>query len=178
MRSGIFLAAAAVTVLATLIAAPASAEDDRGDVIAVSPNQRTLQLSWRDAEDSLKGTINPDLLREGEPLKVSLMVGSYYGAPFAGPVTIALRPDGAQGSADTITVTPENGAWHATFTPKSDGPHVIDVSFRTTRLKVLHAKIPVERAKLPRTIAWALAGALVVIAVVVGGTRLWRKPSA
>ena len=33
--------------------------------------------------------------------------------------------------------------WVATFTPESDGPYQLDVSFRTTHLKVLHANLVV-----------------------------------
>ncbi|MBX5484327.1 MAG: hypothetical protein IRZ16_21100 [Myxococcaceae bacterium] len=173
MRSGILLAAAVFFALH----AGAAFAGDRGDVISVRPQHRAIELSWNDTEDTLSGSVTPDLPREGQPLTVTVMVASFYGPPFDGPVTIALRPEGAQGSAQTVTVAPEHGTWSATFVPKSAGPHLVDISFRTTRLKVLHANIRVEPAKLPRSVAWGLGGMVVLLAVLFGGLRQWRRPN-
>ncbi|WNG59442.1 hypothetical protein F0U59_35565 [Archangium gephyra] len=48
--------------------------------------------------------------------------------------------------------------WQATFTPENDGPHLVDVSFRTTRHKVLHASFQVRESRLPLKLGWAVLG--------------------
>lgn len=172
MRSSIFCAA--FVVCAAAVAQP----EDRNDVIQILPKKRSFELTWADTEDALKGVIAPDVLREGEPVRVSVTVGSFYGAPFDGPVTLALRPEGAQGQTESFTAMPDGGTWKATFVPQSSGAHVLDVSFRTTRHKVLHGKVIVDQARLPSAYAWALGVGLVGIAVLLGVLRVLKKPPA
>jgi hypothetical protein len=59
--------------------------------------------------------------------------------------------------------------WKAQFTPPAEGPYWLDVSFQTTRYKVLHAGLTVGSAGVTRW-AWAL-----FLAVVLGiAAWYWR----
>jgi hypothetical protein len=69
--------------------------------------------------------------------------------------------------------------WIATFTPEETGPHQLDVSFRTTRHKVLHANLEIVPAPVPRFVLWAMVGLATLIALGYGIRNLLRadKPA-
>lgn len=152
---------AAAWLLAAHAADEASPPTDR---IEVGQTSTGLDLRWHDAEDRLDGTVQPLNLRSDHPMDVSLRVGSFEGAPFDGPIQLTLRAPGEQNGE---TVTAKKGAvnWHATFTPKTEGPHSLDVVFRTTRVKVLHAELEVAPS-LP--FSPAQAGLIAVTLIGVG----------
>jgi hypothetical protein len=128
------------------------------------------ELFWQDAEDVVRGTITPRPTRSGGELTVSLFVGSVQGAPFEGPVTIALRPLEAMGGTEAATVTrgKDDKTWVRRFTPTEPGPHRLEVSFRTTHLKVVRGVLPVEEAPLPRWLLSAIGLGLIAVAVGLG----------
>jgi hypothetical protein len=149
------------------------------DRIHVDRRNDVLELSWSDAEERLQGSLQPDTPREGEPLKVLLNVGSFAGTAFDGPVTITLREAGAT-HGQTVTVKREKGAvnWRAEFTPQQTGSYQLDVSFRTTRLKVIHADFDVTSRPVPRIVLWVMVGLSAAVALGYGIQSLVRKEQA
>ncbi|WP_224245912.1 hypothetical protein [Hyalangium gracile] len=135
-----------------------------------------LELAWSDTEERLQGSLHPDTPREGVPLRVRVHVGSFAGEDFEGPVTLTLREVGAT-HGQTATVTRAKGEvnWVAEFTPEKTGPHQLDVSFRTTRLKVLHADIDVVDRPIPRFFLWAIVGLAATLALAYGIRSVVRK---
>ncbi|WP_143177552.1 hypothetical protein [Cystobacter ferrugineus] len=130
---------------------------ERPDAIEVSPHEEAWELSWSDTEERLQGSLRPVPPREGQPLHVSLDVGSFEGAPFTGPLILTLRPAGAT-HGQSVTVKRGERHWEATFVPQTTGPHVLDVGFRTTRTKALHAPLEVSDAPVSRAVGWGLLG--------------------
>jgi hypothetical protein len=144
------------------------------DRISVDRRNNVLELTWSDTEERLKGAIQPDVPRTGEPFKVLLNVGSFEGAEFQGPLTITLRQAGSTlGETKTVTKGPVN--WSAEFTPEEEGRHTLNVSFRTTRHKSLNADFEVGPSLIPRFILWGLVGLLAVGALGLGIRSLVRK---
>ncbi|QRK04797.1 hypothetical protein JQX13_31820 [Archangium violaceum] len=127
------------------------------DQIEVTPHEEGLELSWSDTEERLQGSIRPTVPRKGQPLHVSLQVGSFEGDPFEGPLILTLREAGAL-HGQSLTVKRGERHWEATFTPESEGPYLLDVGFLTTRHKVLHAAFTVGASPVPRAIAWGVLG--------------------
>jgi hypothetical protein len=147
------------------------------DRIAVQRRNKVLELSWSDTEERLQGAIQPDQPVEGQPLKVLLNVGSFEGATFEGPLTITLREAGAtHGQVQTVKKGAVN--WVATFTPETDGPYQLDVSFRTTHLKVLHANLEVASSPVPRFVLWTMVGLTALSALGYGLWSLLRKDTS
>lgn len=147
------------------------------DRIAVQRRNNVLELSWSDTEERLQGAIQPDQPVEGQPLKVLLNVGSFEGAAFEGPLTITLREAGAtHGQVQTVKKGAIN--WVATFTPERAGAYQIDVSFRTTRLKVLHANLEVASSPVPHFVLWAMVGLTALVALGYGLWSLLRKDTS
>jgi hypothetical protein len=144
------------------------------DRISVERRNQVLELAWSDTEDRLQGAIQPDFPREGEPLKVFVNVGSFDGPDFEGPVTLTLREAGStHGQVQTVTKGAVN--WSTTFTPERTGAYQLDVSFRTTRLKVLHADVEVTARPVPRFVLWAMVGLMATVALGYGIRSLVRK---
>jgi hypothetical protein len=143
---------------------------ERWDAIEVSPHDEVWGLTWSDTEERLQGSLRPVPPRQGQPLHVSLDVGSFEGAPFEGPLILTLREAGAT-HGQSLTVKRGEHHWEATFTPESSGPHLLDVSFRTTRTKALHAAFEVGGSPVSRTVGWgALAvGVLALLGYTVRG---------
>jgi hypothetical protein len=139
------------------------------------PGSATVE--WRDAEDVIRGTLTPFPIRVGVPFTVSLVVGTVQGEDFTGPVTMALRPLEDLGGTDAVTVARSEGekAWVHTFTPDDEGQHRLEVSFRTTHLKVVRGVVPVAPAKLPKWLLSALGGGLIAVAVTVGAWLTLRR---
>lgn len=144
--------------------------------INVERRNDVLELLWMDTEERLQGSIQPDTPREGVPLKVTVNVGSFDGEAFDGPITLTLREVGAT-HGQAVTVKREPGAvnWRAEFTPETTGPYQLDVSFRTTRLKALHADFEIVSRPVPRFILWAIVGLSAMVAVGYGVRSLVRK---
>jgi hypothetical protein len=149
------------------------------DRIQVDRRNNVLELTWSDTEERLQGSLQPDMPHEGEPLKVLLNVGSFAGEDFDGPVTITLREAGST-HGQAVTVKRDKGTknWRAEFTPETTGPYRLDVSFRTTHLKVLHADFEVIPRPVPRIVLWAIVGLLSALALGYGIWSLVRKESS
>lgn len=172
-------------ILVAMSAAPVAAKDASaqneearagGHAIRVAQRSRVLQLAWSDAEDALNGVVSPPDLRQGDPVKVTLAV-STRGAPFAGPVTLDLRGDD-ESVGQLVTVEPEDGAWSTTFVARKSGPHWLDVSFRTSRHKVLHARLEVRESRFPGWVMWTLLAAIATLALALGVYRVLKKPTS
>jgi hypothetical protein len=154
---GLWLATAAV-------AAPPSLPQEPTDQIDVDRHEDALELSWSDAEDRLKGSIRPNVPRAGQPLQVSLEVGSFEGEDFDGPLILTLREVGAN-HGQSVTVARGDRHWETTFTPEHEGPYLLDVTFRTTRHKSLHAPFEVSPSLVPRMLLWGALGLGCLLAV-------------
>lgn len=147
------------------------------DEIKVDIGAQTLDLSWSDAEDRIQGTISPRVPSDGQPLDVSAHVGTFQGAEFDGPVSFTLKSANASGGGDTRTVTraPGEKAWRAHFVPAESGDYSLEISFRTTHLKVAKAALRVEPAKLPRWPWWTLMAGIAALALGLGVRAVFRK---
>jgi hypothetical protein len=130
---------------------------EQPDRIAIEPREDLLELAWSDTEERLQGSLHPAVPRVGEPLQVVIQLGSFQGAAFEGPITLTLREEGRI-HGKTVTVSRGERHWQATFIPETTGIHRLDVSFRTTRYKALHAAFHVESSRVPRMLAWGLLG--------------------
>jgi hypothetical protein len=145
--------------------------------LRLEERQGHAEVHWADAEDVVRGTLTPFPIRAGTPFTVSLVVGTVQGEDFGGPVTIALRPLAELGGAESATVArrPGERAWVHVFTPDQDGAHRLEISFRTTHLKVTRGVIPVAEAKLPRWLLYAIGGGLIAASVSIGVWLTFRR---
>ncbi len=136
-------------------------------------------MRWADTEDHLAGTITPQHLVAGQPITVSVRVSVIDGASFIGPVTVSLRKAEALGTQQSLTVARGAGqTWNATLTPTEGGEHVLEVAWRTTRLKQTRGLLTVEPAPVA---AWVgrVVGAMVILAAIsLGVWQVFRKPAA
>jgi hypothetical protein len=163
-----------VTLLATPAGAHPYTRPAPSDKVSVEASHGVLELSWSDYEERLKGSLSPAPPRAGQPLRVNVHVGSFEGEAFDGPLTITLREEG-QTQGDTRTVRRGEANWTVEFLPERSGPHQLDFSFRTTRLKVLHAQVEVAASPVPRMILWSGLGLLTVVAISFGVRSLLRE---
>ena len=145
------------------------------DQVQKLANPQALALSWSDSEDRLQGSVRPPEPRAGDPLEVSVNVGSFEGKPFDGPVTLSLRLAGEK-QGDEHTVARGKVNWSQTFRPTEPGDYMLDLAFRTTRLKVIHLPLTVGEAKLARWPWWLMIAGAGIALVVVGVRAALRKP--
>ncbi|MBJ6763238.1 hypothetical protein JGU66_20920 [Myxococcaceae bacterium JPH2] len=144
------------------------------DQLAVERRAGMLELSWQDAEDRIQGSITPLNPRPDSPVQLTLRVNSFEGPSFEGPVTVTFQQEGAL-SQQTVTLQRDGKSWRTEFTPPTTGTWQVDVRFRTTRLKVLHTHFTVASGPPPKELAWALLGAGVVVALVLGARNLLKR---
>lgn len=139
-----------------------------------------LTFDWADADDVLRGTLEPRVLRVGAPVRVSAMVGPLQGAPFEGPVTFSLRPLGAMGSTLATTVPPAKGErrWATEFVVAEPGDYRFEVSWRSTHLKVVRGVITVQPAGLPGWVPWTVGSGLLALAIGIGLWLLFGRKEA
>lgn len=136
------------------------------DRINVSTTRASMELSWSDNEDRLKGALSPFPLRANVPMQVSVSVGTYSGPEFDGPVTITLKAPGQQkGELIEVKRAPGERLWLARFTPVEEGQHTLEFSFRTTRLKRTVATLDVAEAPVPRWPWYALLAVVTAVAL-------------
>jgi hypothetical protein len=144
---------------------------DPRNAMRVSPTGAALSLSWHDTEEVLEGAVTTYPPRAGQPVRLSVHVAPYAGAPFTGPITFALRPTGQLGGGESVTVTPDaQGLWVFTPTPPEAGTYVLEVSYRTTRLKLVRGLLVIEAAAVPGWVQVALAALLLALVV---GSGAW-----
>jgi hypothetical protein len=153
--------------LLIVLAQPAAAPLDEMEIVR---KEAGLELGWSDAEDRIQGTISPRVPVEGAAIEVSAHVGTFQGPVFDGPVTFSLKPADTFGGAEEHTVTraADGHGWQARFNPVPAGDYRLEISFRTTRLKVARASLNVAIAKLPRWPAWVMVGAAAVAVLALG----------
>lgn len=158
-------------LLACLLSGPALAFE-RQDQLVTSAAKDGVKLTWNDTEERVQGEYRPAHPRAGDELRVNLDVGSFEGPAFSGPVRISLRSPDAP--AETHVVEKDRAGWHTTFHLTSPGPHTLDVGFRTTHDKMVHASIEVDEASIPIVYAWLLLGAAAVGVIALGIRRVVR----
>jgi hypothetical protein len=117
-----------------------------------------MELTWSDAEDRILGSVTPAYPRAGEPLRFALDIGTYQGAPYRGPVVVALRRSD-ETTEETRTVAFDGKGWNAEFVPSEGGQYAFDVSFRTTHYKAVHGTLSISETRVPRIILWILVAA-------------------
>lgn len=161
---------AALLLLLSGLPVDPHAGENQLTTLKVVERRGSADLLWQDAEDVVKGTITPFPIRAGSPFTVSIFVGTLQGEDFTGPVTLGLRPLEALGGTDTVTVERGPGAktWVHAFTASEEGPHRLEVSFRTTHLKVVRGELTVLEPLLPRWLSYAVGGGLIALSVSIG----------
>jgi hypothetical protein len=145
-----------------------------GDQVHVEARHGIAELSWADYEDRVKGNLSPAPPRAGQAFQVHVNVGSFEGAEFDGPVTLTLREEGAH-FGQTRTVRRGEANWSAEFVPEKAGPHQLDITFRTTHVKVVHAKFDVAPAPVPRPVKWGIVIAAGLVAIGFGVRSLIQR---
>jgi hypothetical protein len=153
--------------------------DPRPETAQLRPNDNRIDVAWHDAEDDLRGTVTPRRIRVGVSIVVSIRVEPFNlkGArpsalamtlrqvPFVTPQEYQPISPGNIDQEDPGTVVQmqlqTDGSYLGEVTPTRDGPHVLQFSFRSTRMKNARAAINVESAPLPLW-PWLLAASLFV----------------
>jgi len=147
--------------------------------LRLSATAEGLNLRWNDTEDLLQGTIAPARPRAGEPITFTLHLDPFSGEPFAGPLTVSLRPLAGAGAGDaqsaTVARLPAERAWRVTFTPPREGPHRLEVSWRSTRHKAVRGDLPVGEAPVPSWFLAVVGGGLILMASGGGAWFLLRR---
>ncbi len=136
-----------------------------------------LELRWADAEDGLRAFVTPAAPRAGEPLTVTVRLGPIEGAPFTGPVTFSLREDGSLEGGQTVTALRAGEGWKAVLTPRTSGRHALDFTYRTTRMKTVHAAFEVTGGHVPQLVGYGALGLLAVAALAFGIRQTLRSPA-
>jgi hypothetical protein len=136
----------------------------------VKPDRAGFSFDWSDSEDRVRGTITPRDVSAGEPVTVSVAVGSFAGGDFEGPVTIGLEAkDGDWRVLETVSPpkAPPR-VWNATFTPPSTGSYSVKVTFRTTRLKSVRGVVEAGMGRVSTRVALGAGIGAILLAVVYG----------
>ena len=166
-----FPSAYLLLLLAQPIDRPLNAE------MVVTPGVNSVDLAWNDAEDRIQGSVTPRIPVEGTPIEVSVHVGSFQGPEFDGPVTVSFKPADATGGGLSKTVKKAAGerAWRASFLPEEAGLYTLEVSFSTTRMKVVSGKVRITEARLPRWPWWTMVGLAAALALGLGVRSVFKK---
>lgn len=143
----------------------------------VTTDRAGASFDWSDSEDRVRGTLSPNELSSGDPLTVSVAVGSFAGGDFTGPVTLGLEQvDGAWKALETVRAPNEAPrVWNATFTPPAQGTYAIKVSFRTSRQKSVRGLIEVGMGRVSTTVGLGVGIGAILLAVVYGLFILFGK---
>lgn len=133
-----------------------------------------IDLSWSDAEDKLTGAITPLTPMEGEPMTVSVRVGTFQGQDFDGPVRFTVRSEGAAPMEQLVKRAGDERAWVAKFTPPLEGRYALEVAFSSSRNKVLTGSFEVQGGRMPRW-PWYIFAFVLVGGGVAAGLRFAKK---
>jgi hypothetical protein len=168
---------AALAILLSNLPVDVHAGENALTTLKVVVRQGSADLAWQDAEDVVRGTVTPWPVRAGTPFTVAVFVGTVQGQDFDGPVTVGLRPLEDLGGTDAATLTrgPGEKTWVRTFTAGEDGPHRLEVSFRTTHLKVVRGELMVEPALLPKWFVYVVGGGLIAVSLAIGAWLTFRR---
>lgn len=144
---------------------------------AVSIDRSGASFDWSDSEDRVRGTISPSEFSSGDPLTVSVAVGSFSGGDFEGPVTLGLEQVKGEWKALETVAAPKSAprVWNATFTPPEAGPYTLKVSFRTSRQKSVRGAIEVGMGRVSTTVGLGVGIGAILLAVVYGLFILFGK---
>ncbi|MER2561377.1 MAG: hypothetical protein ABTQ32_11675 [Myxococcaceae bacterium] len=125
----------------------------------------------------MRGTISPSEFSSGDPLTVSVAVGSFSGGDFEGPVTLGLEQAKGEWKALETVAAPKSAprVWNATFTPPEAGPYTLKVSFRTSRQKSVRGAIEVGMGRVSTTVGLGVGIGAILLAVVYGLFILFGK---
>jgi hypothetical protein len=168
------------TFVGSLLLFLLGAEGAAPSTIEQIPRAEALMLRWHDAEDNLSGRIAPPRLRATVPVTVSMRIEPFSGPSLlSGPVTLTLRKVAFSPERDIQPIASENidgddpgivvpmtkqsdGSYAATVAANGAGPHVLQVTFRTSRQKIANTTIRFESAPLP-VWPWAILAVLVLV---------------
>jgi hypothetical protein len=139
------------------------------DKAAVVERGEVLELSWEDAEEHLEGSISPASARPGDTLEIHVDLRPFEGPPLDTPVQISLRGPSGQ-SEEKVAIRGERD-WRVSLPTHEPGRHTLDIRYRGTRLKVVHAELWIGASPLERF--WKLVIPF-VLALVMGGWTLRR----
>jgi len=153
---------------------PPAADRFTPNVIKQTPSRTGYDLSWSDAEDTLTGAITPAMPMEGQPFVISVRVGTFQGKDFDGPVRFIVRGEGQPPMEQLVKRGPEERAWAATFVPAAEGHHLVEISFSSSRNKVLTAGVEVQGGRMPRW-PWYVFAAVLLIGGIGAGVRFAKK---
>ena len=150
--------------------------DARPDEASVERGPAGLSLEWKDTEERLRGTLHPAAPVVGEPIEVVLHVGSFDGPEFNGPLRVSLRPlNATMGETVTVTRSSSEVSWQTRLVAPSAGPYTLEVGFRTTHNKLVHAAIDVREAPLSRWPWLVVVGVVSALALGLGVRSVLRK---
>jgi hypothetical protein len=166
---------AACLLAFAMLSPPALAQGLDQATVQVTGN--ALDVRWADAEDVLRAFVTPANPRAGEPLTITLKLGPIEGAAYTGPVTLCLREQGTTGEGETVTVMRSGEGWRAVLTPARQGHHALDFTYRTTRMKAVHAALDVTGGQVPPIVGYLAVAVLLVAALAFGIRLTLRAPS-
>ncbi|MBL8957405.1 MAG: hypothetical protein JNK82_41915 [Myxococcaceae bacterium] len=169
------LASVVTLFLAQALGSPL-ADHEKIDLVRVVRGPDSLDLEWTDNDDRLRGAVRPLEPMSGRPVELSVLVGTFQGDDFDGPVTMTMR---CEAWSETQTVRRARGekAWGAKFVPVADGEDcTLDFGFTTTRYKRLHTKVWVQAAPLARWPWFVILGLGAAIALGLGVRAIFKKP--
>lgn len=153
-------------LLAVLAAAP--------DELTVTRSPEAVTMHWADTEERVDVTIRPAQPVASEPFTLWAQVGSFYGAPFTGPVQVSLKSAESSQSLLVPRSTSAQG-WVTELTVPTDGEFSLELGFATTRRKQVHAPLHVAPARVPRW-PWYIALAAVAAGLLAFGLRSALRP--
>ncbi len=156
------------------------------------PRGDRLELRWHDAEEDLRGALTPSRLRANSPIHVGLRIEPFSGAKnLVNAASVTLRPVPFAQRQALQPVSPGNidhedpgtvvaltqqadGSFAADIMPTNPGPHVLQVSFHSTRLKIARTALVVESAALP-TWPWIVLATTLLFFTLFFGIRSQLK---
>lgn len=159
-----------VLLACVLLSGLSQAQIDPGptDRIQMVPSGNLFSFSWSDTDDTLHGTISPTPLAKGHAFTVTLKLEPLTGPAYDLPVVLTLRKVGEEYGVTQVVKRTKAG-WSASFTPDGDGPYWLDVAFRTTHAKALHAGLSIRSSGVP---LWAWGAFALVVAAL--AASFWR----
>jgi len=155
---------------------PPLPEKEKIDLVQTVRGPASWDLEWSDAEDRMRGSVRPLDPVSGRPVELSLLVGTFQGAEFDGPINVTMR---CSEWSDTQTVrrAKDEKAWAVKFLPSASGEDcTLDFAFTTTRHKRLHTKLYVNSAPIDRWPWFVLLGLGSAIALGLGVRAIFKKP--
>ncbi len=145
--------------------------------LAIKPETAAWTFDWSDAEDRVRGSLTPKSAGSGDPITISVAVGSFASGDFDGPVTIGLEQvDGPWKELATVPPPPgDKKLWTATFVPPETGEYAVKITYRSSHQKGLRGTFEVSMGHVPKFAGLAVALTAITLAVVYGLFLLFKK---